>query len=115
MLLIKRGQLVGEDGLSLSVASSQMQSSLRVFLKKYTIKSFVLTCQWPAPLYLVASKGMVNQPFHVPRHVGRFTVIFTPLCFPEGSKLSGASRNTGCTPCCCVIPHAPFSKCPPTP
>lgn len=60
--LMKR---VDEDELSVSVAPSPTQSSLGVSL---TIKPiFVLTCQWPAPLHLVASKGMVNQAFHVPR------------------------------------------------
>lgn len=57
---------------------------------------------------------MVNQAFHVPRHVGLFTALLTPLRLPEGSQLSGASRNSGCTPCCCVIAMPWFSKCPPT-
>lgn len=49
-----------------------------------TIKPiFVLTCQWPAPLHPVASKGMVNQAFHVPRHVGLFTVLLTPSASPK--------------------------------
>jgi len=110
--LIKQSQQVDKDELGVSVAPSPAQSSLGVPL---TIKPiFVLTCQWPAPLHPVASKGMVNQAFHVPRHVGLFTALLTPLCLPEGSQLSGASRNSGCTPCCCVIPMPWFSKCPPT-
>lgn len=106
--LIKQGQWVDKDELGVSVAPSPARSSPGVCL---TIKPiFVLTCQWPAPLHPVASKGMVNQAFHVPRHVGLFTALLTPLCLPEGSQLSGASRNSGCTPCCCVIPMPSFFK-----
>lgn len=64
-LLIKH-QWGDKDELGESVAPSPAQSSLGVSL---TVKPiFVLTCQWPAPLHPVASKGMVNQAFHVPRH-----------------------------------------------
>lgn len=66
--LIKQGQWVDKDELGVSLAPSLARSSPGVSL---TIKPiFVLTCQWPAPLHPVASKGMVNQAFHVPRHVG---------------------------------------------
>ena len=99
-----------KDGLGVSVAPNPAQPSLEVF---FTIKPvFVLTCQWPVPLHPVASKGMVYQAFHVSRHVGLFAEPAPP---PNCSMLSGASRNSGCTPHCCVIPHAPFSKRPPTP
>lgn len=102
-----------KDELGLSVAPSPALSCLGLSL---TIKPiFVATCQWPAPLHPVASKGMVNQAFHVPRHVGLFTALLTPLRLPEGSQLRGASRNSGCTPRCCVIPMPWFSKRPPMP
>lgn len=109
--LIKQGLWVDKDELGVSVARSPARSCLRLSL---TIKPiFVVTCQWPAPLHPVASKGMVNQAFHVPRHVGLFKARLTPLRLPEGSQLSGASRNAGCTSCCCVIPMPCFSKRPP--
>lgn len=110
--LIKQGQWVDKDELGVSVAPSPAHSTPGVSL---TIKPiFVLTCQWPAPLHPVASKGMVNQAFHVPRHVGLFTALLTPLRLPKGSQLSGANRNSGCTPCCCVIPMPWFFKTSPT-
>lgn len=45
---------MGEDGLSLSVASSQMQSSLRVFLKK--IYNQVLCSDLPVACAFVSSR-----------------------------------------------------------
>lgn len=72
---------MGKDGLGLSVAASLVRSFLGVFL---TIKpGFVLTCQWPVLLHPVASKGMVNQAFHVPRHVELSAALLaTPLLPP---------------------------------
>lgn len=81
----------------------------------FTIKPvFVLTCRWPAPLHPVASKGMVNQAFSCAEACRALHSAPRPppfLHLPEGSQLSGASRNSGCTPppCsnaprCCVIP-----------
>lgn len=70
-----------------------------------------MTCQWPAPLHPVASKGMVNQAFHVPRHVGVFTAALRhrpPSASPTAPRRLPGSvvpvRNLGCTPRCCVIP-----------
>lgn len=79
-----------------------------------TIKPiFVLTCQWPAPLHPVASKGMVNQAFHVPRHVGIFTALLAPLRLPEGSQLRRASRNSTFRPL--LLCHIPPPSPSPTP
>lgn len=108
--LIKQGQWVDKAELGVSVAPSPGCSCLGPSL---TIKPiFVVTCQWPAPLHPVASKGMVNQAFHVPRHVGLFTALLTPLRLPEGSQLSGASRNPGCYPLLLCHHHALVFKTP---
>lgn len=46
--------------------------------------------------------------FMWPRHVGLLPPLAVPS--PEGFQLRGASRDSGRTPCCCVIPIPPTPR-----
>lgn len=96
-----------KDELSVSVAPSPARSSLGVSL---TIKPiFVLTCQWPAPLHPVASKGMVNQAFHVPRHSAPH-----PPPPPWRLQAQWWQQKLGLHPLLLCHPYALVFKRPPT-
>lgn len=111
--LIKQLQWVDKDELGVSVAPSPEHSCPGASL---TIKSiFVLTCQWPAPLHPVASKGMVNQAFHVLRHVGLYRAFLTPT--PPASPKAPSSvvpvESRAEPPAAVSSPCPGFSERPP--